>query len=671
MRYAKFKQIFIILLVAWLISLLIQSIARFYFVNAYITTEFFPLSCPHQLPMLFLTGLKIDVKISSLIYSVILLLLLLPLLFSPVSIFNRLLKYIPILLTLITLTFLLLAVINIYNYTSYDNYIDVLLFGLFGNTSAILMSFGQNYPILQGLVIFTVLAFGLRFFYARLQHYITRLTRRMSSAVLFSIIFITCFGIAICVVTPNNGFPLNKTDSHVSRYAVLNMFIPNGQVTLGNTCKDNKLKTEFKDIDEETGAQLLTNFYGEEKPASLEIFQDITPANEFVAQKPPHIVFSIMESMSSHLLELSRINNDLLGDLRMHFQQDWRFTRFVSEGDGTIDSLSRLLVRSPISKISESYPPDITFESNMLKPFLDQGYKIVFITSGSGTWRNIGNFLRYLGVSEIIEQGDLHQKYPESEITTTGIPDEYMFRYAQERLSLAEQQGEHVMIMMLSSTNHPPFRIPPGYPYFNYQLTSGELERLSALGSQQTVSNILNVFRYSNHKLGQFISWVKQQPLGDKTIIAVTGDHNMRSISYSNPREKVLGHAVPFYLYVPTYYQINTIFDPTRVGSHKDIFPTLYHLALSETPYYKMGCNLVGKELDPLWCNSGYNPNVAINQSGAFFLKENEFRPWNSSGTLQLGQITAVAGENHIFLHRWQDFTKIQQWQILQQIKNP
>lgn len=50
--------------------------------------------------------------------------------------------------------------------------------------------------------------------------------------------------------------------------------------------------------------------------------------------------------------------------------------------------------------------------------------------------------------------------------------------------------------------------------------------------------------------------------------------------------------AVPF-LHVPPVYQNNIQYDPERIGSHKDIFPTLYELALSDMPYLKLGNNLL------------------------------------------------------------------------------
>lgn len=44
-----------------------------------------------------------------------------------------------------------------------------------------------------------------------------------------------------------------------------------------------------------------------------------------------------------------------------------------------------------------------------------------------------------------------------------------------------------------------------------------------------------------------------------------------------------------FYLYVLQAYQTHLTYNPARIGSHKDIFPTLYALSLSNTAHKSLG----------------------------------------------------------------------------------
>ena len=101
--------------------------------------------------------------------------------------------------------------------------------------------------------------------------------------------------------------------------------------------------------------------------------------------------------MGHHLSSLDAPGRDLLGALRPHWESDWRFDRFVSEGNGTIDSLARLLVRSPMKAIGQSSAASAKFAGNAFAPYLQRGYRVLFVTSGTATWRNLGPFVRQQG----------------------------------------------------------------------------------------------------------------------------------------------------------------------------------------------------------------------------------------------------------------------------------
>lgn len=321
-----------------------------------------------------------------------------------------------------------------------------------------------------------------------------------------------------------------------------------------------------------------------------------------------------------------------------------------------------------MSSIGQTSAQNVNFASNMFKPFLANGYKIIFVTSGNGAWHNLNQFLPHLGVSEFIEQNGLKKRYPEAEIGTWGVPDEYMFRYMTERLKEAEKKGEHVFIMSMSTTHHPPYKTPKGHEKKHIDLTVQEKLRLRKLAADEELNEVMSTLYYSNDQLGRFISWVKSETLGSHTIVAVTGDHNIRGIGYPEPQELALGHAVPFYIYVPLNYQHSSYFDGNRVGSHKDILPTLYQLSLSDTLYYRTGCNLLAQHLDGTWCN-GYNPEITITNEGAcIFTGKPEFRPWkNKSGLLLASpeRMDLIKGKE---CHRWEAFTGLLWWQLNRQV---
>lgn len=668
MWFIRFKQLFFIFLFPWIMSLLIQAFGRAYLLYTYIDKTQID-AYFHDVVQLFIIGLRFDMRISSIAFGALLGIVYLLAFFTKQ--YTHIQKWLPFLVTLITSIILIFTVVNVFYFMTYNRAIDVFIFGFVDDdTVAILKTIWSNYPVISG-IISLVLAIIIIYVLCRLwQRFVLKHVCRpnplwVAVPVILSVLF--------CIFVGARGglgvFPLRESDAQISRYPILNQFVPNGVIAFEWSYKGYKMNNQIREILPADRDNAMIHFFGERRPDTVSIFIQKTPFNPIAAKKPPHVVLSVMESMGSHFFEFDTPDRDLYGSLRLHWQNDWVFTRFVSEGDGTIDTLNRFFMRSPMDKISQSSAQNSHFVSNMFAPFKQKGYKIIYLTAGNGSWRNLSTFLPKLGVDEVVEQNTLRHVFPEAKAGTWGVDDEYMFKYAEKRLAEANKKGEHLLIVMMSVSNHPPYVIPAHAPYQNYTFTPAELDRLQNLGSESEIRNIFNTFRYSNDQLGNFIQWVKTHELSEHTIIAATGDHNLRGIGYTDPKEIALSHSVPFYLYVPQDYRYHTRYDSNRIGSHKDIVPTLYHLALSNTPYYKTGCNLVSARLDNLWCNVGYNPYVTIDKKGAYSLIDNQFFPWKDQTGLALADpMDPISDEAKVTLQRWQSWTTLLQWQINKQI---
>ncbi|WP_392564913.1 sulfatase-like hydrolase/transferase [Orbus wheelerorum] len=672
MWFLRFKQTVCFLLLPWFASVMIQSFGRIFLLFIFAHEQIANIE-KQDIINLFVIGLKYDIRIACISFGTLLLFSL----FISLSqkVFAFWLKYLLIFSTLLVLIISIFTLVNIGYFKTYDRHIDVFIFGLIDDdTTAILQTIWQDYPVVVGFILLVI----IYFIYYRFNKYwlsciLRKINKRMSIWFEIPTLFIVLLLIFIGCRGSLGTFPLRKSDAQVSSNNIINMFVPNGLMALSWAYSDYKIESDFTPIPLSESKQALLNFFSNEKNDSVDIFFEKTLNNDIAQQKHPNVVLAIMESMGTHLFEFDNENRDLLGELRAHLQKDFVFWNFISEGDGTIDSLNRFLIRSPISKISQSSAQFNTFKSNMFQPFLDNGYKVIFITAGNGAWRNLNQFLPHLGVTEFVDQTTLKNMYPEAKIDTWGIPDEFMFKYALQRLEKAEKDNEHVMIMMLSITNHPPYKIPDSAIYQDYALSDEEKNRLKNFGPEKETITMFNTFRYSNDQLGQFITNVKQSDYSSHTIISFTGDHNLRGIGYPEPADNVLSHAVPFYIYVPSEYRKTSLYDKNRVGSHKDIFPTLYQLSLSQTKYYQTGCNLLQKDLDMTWCNIGYNPNIYINSEGAYIVQSKEFRPWIDLSTfdLKLDKPTTLTNQQSREVTRWNSFTDLLYWQIIEQINHP
>ncbi|MDR0806333.1 MAG: sulfatase-like hydrolase/transferase [Enterobacteriaceae bacterium] len=667
MWFFRFRQAFLALLFPWLLAVITQTAGRIYLLWAYSTPEALN-GFETDILRMFRVGTLFDIRIASFLFVPCLLIAgIFAISKSGFQIWRRLFPYLAALLSTIVTMF---TVGNIFYYATYGRAIDIFVFGLFeDDTVAVLTTMWQDYPVIRGIValmLFALVVFGL---YCRWQRYLSAKPERKINIPVSTVATLVILAVCFAGLRGSIGtFPLRQSDGQVSEVKMLNMFTPNGLMALNWAIKAHSEYNHFADATDEQGQALLSRFLDKPTPASLAPFNAKTGSNPLAKSNPPNVVLAVMESMGYHLEYFDRPDRDLFGALREHWASDWRFERFISEGDGTIDTLNRFFVRSPMSGISQSSAQSIDFASNMFKPFLANGYKVIFVTSGNGSWRNLNQFLPQLGVSEFMEQNGLKKRYPEAPMGTWGVPDEYMFRYMEERLAEADKKGEHVMIMSMSTTHHPPYKVPDSYQKTDIKLSDAEKQRLSNLATGDELQEVLHTLRYTNDQLGKFISWVKSKPAGSHTIIAATGDHNIRGIDYPDAHERVLNHGVPFYLYVPTAYRYQSHFDVARVGSHKDIMPTLYQLSLSDTPYYRTGCNLLAQNLDSIWCQ-GYNPEVVITQQGAYIMTgKGEFRPWAANNGMMIGDPQPMTAEQEKLFNRWSAFTELLSWQINRQV---
>ena len=652
--------------------LLILGISRFImlfnFGNASVLTGH-----SNDLIRMFFRGLRFDLRVATIAHAPFLLLgfLLLPW----TSLAQSYIKKLHYVAALLGLAAFVAAVFNYYYYATYGSYFNLFIFGLVEEeTHSVLINIWDDYPILR----FIASTFFLGFIFERTMKWLWNRLDKQSwqpwskiSTTIFTVIIILCY--AISTRGSVGTFPLRRDDAQVSNLQLINMVTPNAVVALSWAISDYAKDSRYPIADDNEGQKLFSKFLGHSIPkseVSLQQFADRTPKNLYLEQHPPHVVFAVMESLSNHLLTYDAPpRRDLLGAWRKYWQSDYTFRRFVSDGNGTMDSLARLLVSSPVKNIGQSRAQRTPFESNLVRPYKVKGYRTIFITSGNGSWCNLSSFLKHLGFDEVVEQNDLVNRYSEAKLGTWGTFDEFSFRYAEERLEEADKKGEKLFIMILSITNHPPYKVPSTFKQPPHELDESIRQRLSALSSN--IDLMIATFQYANDSIGRFIQQLEKKGIGDHTMIAVTGDHNMRVIGYSDPKECVLQYSVPFFLHVPHKYQQQLpglVYDPNRVGSHKDIMPTLYALSLSDTPYYRRGVNLLAKNVSSPWYFA-YNEAIGLSEEGAYLLTgQPAFYPWRDGTGLMVLAGANLDSKHRTELDRIMSYKSLLRWQLNRQV---
>lgn len=577
-------------------------------------------------PRMWFFGARYDLRIATLTLSPWYLIGLISLINS--SLWHGFQTLTPIYIGITSFLILLGSVCNYFYYQTYHNHFDIFLFSFFDDdTKAVVSNIWDDYPIVKCTIgIFVLTLLNALLSHVQLHQRIEFLPNNYESALL-SVVAIVLF--VFFARGSISTFPLRRENAQVSEFVPLNKMTPNAFMALDWANKDRKKDIQFETVTEEDGVTRLNDLFQQETAAQT------TPINAYLNDHKPHVVFSIMEGMGWNVLAFDdKDNNDLLGALRQGFKEDFLFTRFVSSQNGTAPSLCSLLFNSPISTISHSSAQNTELVGSVYRPYKKAGYKTVFISPGNMMWRNLVNYLPKQGVDMIFDQNTLLNEYPEAQkhMTDWGLPDGYAFQYAEK---LLKESNEPLFITILTVTNHPPYVTPSFYQPKTVTVTP-EFEAKAGSGQIET-KEILTTYQYATNALGKFAQNIKNSELGDKTLIAATGDHTLRRIAASMPHDIVIDKAVPFYLYVPSVIQENVPhrFDPNRIGSHKDILPTLYHFSLSDQRYYNIGGRNLLEEAETEPKAFGINCDVMLTQDGVITREAPmQFYPWQDDHSL-------------------------------------
>ncbi len=492
------------------------------------------------------------------------------------------------------------ATCQYFYYDFYKTPFSPLIFGFYeDDTRAVIASIVDKYPVVLALLtVFALMAIQtlLTYRWARVPQskQIPALSvKRMG------LTFVTLLLMAFLARGQLGTFPLRGRDATVSPDPFINDLIRNAWQTLYDAASD---RHEQIHIGDDPTAQLSTYGFSSldelahtlgarsGNAADLEAFiYRRTPSNTWLAQHPPHVVFALMESWGAHPLKLSHAKNDFTGALGKYLKRGPLFENFFSAQLGTHPALESLLINSPLSPLTQAENGYFAYPAAALKPFKEKGYRTVFIYGGGGKWRQINRAMRRQYFDEFYEESHIRARYPKASQTIWGVQDEYLFRFAHDILQEADKKGEKIFLFLLTTTNHAPNRVPSDYQRLPLDLASLR-PRFSSKGLD--AESMAWTYQYANHQLGLFLDQIDQSDLKNKTLVVATGDHSRAFLKYNIPAESKDFHSVPAYFYLPRAYQPAFAPDTTRFAGHRDLFPTLYNLALSDAVYPSLGANL-------------------------------------------------------------------------------
>jgi phosphoglycerol transferase MdoB-like AlkP superfamily enzyme len=509
---------------------------------------------------------------------------------------------------LLIMSILLISVIDLYFYNFFAYRINVLIFGFAeDDTWAVLKSIWTDYPmlyILAGGVVAGWLVYKLTGMMIRR----IRMTRLHLPAICYvAFLPLLCLLFLLGIRGSCAFYPLKIKDSAVSPYVFINNLVPNGVYALKTAIRDHReqhvnvhILKEIKKWGFQTPQEAIELYTGRkpaDHPDSLKAALIAhTPVNAFLENNRPNVVFIQMESMSEDFISLHEKETfNLLGTLEDVLPRCLHFTHFLPATSATIHTLEGLLLNSPMTPISQSCYMNRTLTSSAAKPFKEKGYHTVFVTGGKLGWRNLDKFIPNQYFDRVEGSTHIEKRRPDVSSNEWGCYDEFMF---DRILDLLQQDttGQPQFLFGLTVTNHTPYSLPDTYRPRPVCLPETLKARLSS--GEKHAQTHFRTYQYANDCLGRFITAIIRSPqLRENTIIAASGDHSARRIFDYPDANMLQKYAVPLLLYVPEkYMQGLEKPDTSQFASHKDIFPTLYNLALSDVAYVRSGINLFDKK---------------------------------------------------------------------------
>lgn len=620
---------------------------------------------------LFLLGSRVDAKVTAIAMA-------LPFCLSFFAIlpFKRWLRFIDFLQKPIVYFMLFglfaLDLINHYYFKNFGNYIDIRIFGLNDGFDEVMASAWADYPIVRSVLAVVLLSVCASLLGKKLSDLVNPKIHTISPKTRGAILLIYSCLFIIAARGTLSTFPLERNHLTVSANQTVNVAINNGPFALFWAYRDfNHARTltpvtlaEGEAAAKKIGLSVSTPFKFEDlftKPRP-------NPANIPQEKKRPNVVVAMMESMGSDLLRFDGKDFDVTGALRPHLEQDFWWKRFFASGSGTNPSVEYTLFNSDINSITNSQLAHIRYTTTAFKPFLDAGYDFIYITAGSATWSNLGPTLLLSGATKVVDQSTMKQMYPDIQLNVWGVFDHIMFKTVKNILNEYEKSDRPVLIFALSTSNHIPYLLPNDYTSPDFKFPEALQKRF--LVPEERAKKVVASYRYSNNALGEFLTSIKNSPRAADTIVAATGDHPLREIlAFENNEDIAYAAAVPFYMYLPKPYQKDISFEPYRLGSHKDIFKTLYERAIPDFTYYSLGADILDAHSPE---NSFYGKNFALTSCTLGLIDHRSLNPkyynftTNSSLTVTEAPASSIPLLSAVF-QKLDTIEYLSRWQILYQ----
>lgn len=494
--------------------------------------------------------------------------------------------------------YVMLSLVNLHYFGFYKTPIDSLVFGVVeDDTSAVLQTIWHDFPVIWTLLLALALTVGSvwlhRVLLRRLRPDTVLQSRHI--AIQLALAIVVFFALVFAGKGTLREMALQRQHLTVTTSPFLNDMVPNGPIALkyawDSRGQSQNLQNPLVGLKAMgfnsplAAAEALGLRHGSEAEvkAALTAHEPLPPGTP-----KKNLIFFLMESWSAEPLLYQSSQFDVLGRLAptlMDPTKACHFSNFDSAQPGTHPTLEAILFSTPITPLTMGDVGRKPIPWSIPKVIKDAGYQTLFVTSARSGWRDLNRVLAVQGFDEVVDANNLKESYPDANLGIWGVWDSYVFKYLDKRLA-AQPKDKPLFVFVLTSTNHPPYDLPADYHRVprDMSLWKGET-------SSDTLLLNLDTYHYAADLLGGFVQSVQSGTLKSNTIVAATGDHNVRSFGmYAEPARRYLQRQVPFVIWGEG---LQCGQQQALPASHRDMFNTLLPLIGVNGPYVNAGRNLL------------------------------------------------------------------------------
>lgn len=577
-----------------------------------------------------------------------------------------------IILMIVLLLFLSLMIIDYFFYQFFQSHINLLFFGIFyDDTSAVLDSVWNDYPILKIVSVYVIAIIS----FILLSRYVNKSLTGTNTIFSFKkkdyllILVIPLFFIGMRGTL--GEFTLRREHTNVSTNEFVNSLGYNAIYSLKFANSERKDNMIVPDIDQEVAnsgyksiEDIQKAYLGSEDAFFDKDLSSKTAYNEFLEKNPPNVIFLQMESMSNHYFELNSDEFNLIGDLKDELPNLYYFKNATSAFNGTIQTLENFIIGTPKTIISQSVYFDTPFSTSIALPFKDKGYETYFLTGANLSWRNVDKMLEHQYFDHLEGNNAILEFNPEAEQFAWGVHDGYLFDYIFNTLKKGD--GKPKFIFGLTISNHTPFEVPERFKTKPIKMPA-EVKKNIRVKEDIAYANFYS-HQYAASELARLIKTIKESPYGENTIIVASGDHNIRQVFEYTPEDGFMKRSVPILFYIPEKYK-PAFFDANVMAAHKDIFPTIFNLSLSNAKYTYTGDNLFDKNKAYRFAINDYN--FMADSIGAIAIENDKayYYTWAGNNKRKLIVQPEIGEHGQYMLNKMKTFTTMHTIKIYQDIQ--